>query len=304
VGPGLVATAAHVVDGAHSISVRVDKSVTHGTVVGLDREQDVALVRTKDLLPGPALEWAPLPAVGTEVAVVGHPFGEPLTMTNGHVNALDVRLEMEDQSLTHMVKYDAATNGGNSGGPVITADGTVVGLVDAGRNQAQGESYAIPASAAKDLISYWMTLTDGPQPLAQCPDPWSDLVTVTSIHADAPAMALTFYDYFAGINDADFGSSFAQLTGSARGKFDGLASFAERFDGYVASDVTIEDAHLVTNTSDRVVVSYQLMRDGGATSTTACDNLHVQFIVRNDTGWWHIDSEKVLPDSRLCIDPA
>ena len=301
VAPGLVATVAHVVDGAHSVSVRVGKGVTHGTVVGIDRDKDLALVRLKNKIGGPALRWAPLPTVGTEVAVVGHPFGEPLTMTGGRVNALDVRVEMESQSLTHMVKYDAATNGGNSGGPLITADGRVVGLVDAKRNQAQGESFAIPASQATDPINLWLTNTDPPQPLASCPDPWRDLVTLTSNHADGPAMALTFYRYFSGINSGTWANAVAMLTGAARGRFGGVDGFAAKFDGSTVSDVRIEDAHLVTNTSDRVVVSYRIAVDGGTEATSSCEDMHVQFIVRNDTGWWHIDTEKVLPDSTQCF---
>lgn len=304
VAPGLVATVAHVVDGAHSLSVRVGKGVTHGTVVGIDRDKDLALVRLKNKIGGPALTWASLPTVGTEVAVVGHPFGEPLTMTAGHVNALDARVEMERQSLTHMVKYDAATNGGNSGGPLITAEGGVVGLVDVGRDQAQGESFAIPAAEATDPINLWLTNTDPPQPLASCPDPWGDLVTLTSTHADGPAMALTFYDYFSAINSESWSQAVDNLTGAARGRFKGVEGFADKFDRSQVTDVTIEDARLLTNTSDRVTVSYRLSVDGGTEATSSCSDMHVQFIVRNDLGWWHIDTEKKLPDSTSCFDNA
>jgi S1-C subfamily serine protease len=285
-----------VVDGAHSLSVRVGKAVTHGTVVALDTKKDLALVRLKSRLPGHVLQWAPVPAVGAEVAVVGYPLGEPLTFTGGHVNAVDARLEMTDTSLTHMVKYDAATNGGNSGGPVVSVDGRVVGLVDIGTTEAQGESFAIAAAAAQDLIGLWMTSTDS-VPLASCRDPWNDLVTVTSVHADAPAMAITFHSFFSGINEGDYSTSFGELTGAARGQFAGLGGFEQQYDGVTVSDVVIEKALLATNTSDLVTVSYREQFDDKGASTSSCKDFHVRYLLRNDTGWWVIDSVTQLKGS-------
>ena len=102
----MVVTAAHVVDGATAVSLRGDHGVVRGTIVGLDKAKDVALVRAEpdsqgSVNNGFVFTFAPVPAkVGTELHVLGYPLGHQLSMSSGTVTSTG-RFEPGDQwSLT------------------------------------------------------------------------------------------------------------------------------------------------------------------------------------------------------------
>jgi S1-C subfamily serine protease len=154
----LVATAAHVVSGATAITLRSQTATTTGEVVGIDESADVALVKTQASLHGHFFAIAIEPAsVGTSVAAIGFPEGLPMTFTEGTISALDRTVPVGGVERSHLVQTDTALNPGNSGGPLLTTDGSVVGIVDAGLEDAQGISYAVSPNVAKPLVEQWET---------------------------------------------------------------------------------------------------------------------------------------------------
>lgn len=162
--PTLVATVEHVVDGAQTITLkRSGKVVGHGTVVGSDSARDVALIRSDRPISGYRFKLAGrAPRLGEDVAAIGFPFGLPLTVTRGSVSGLGRTIPINGVNRTRLVQTDAAVNPGNSGGPLITDAGLVVGLVDLGSEQANGISFAVNAQTAGPLLRAW---ANAPQPV-------------------------------------------------------------------------------------------------------------------------------------------
>jgi hypothetical protein len=161
----LVATVDHVVNGAISIDLKQNgKVIANGTVIGADAARDVALVRTDKPIPGHLYTLSTrAPQLGEDVAAIGFPLGLPLTVTRGSVSGSDRTIPIEGISRRSLVQTDAAVNPGNSGGPLVTDTGTVVGLVDLGTSQANGLAFAVSAHVARALLQAW---TSAPQPVS------------------------------------------------------------------------------------------------------------------------------------------
>jgi hypothetical protein len=161
----LVATVEHVIDGAAVITIkRAGKVLSTATVIGADPARDLALLRTSRPLDDYRLEFASRsPRLAEDVAALGFPLGLPLSVTRGSVSGLDRRILIDGINRRNLVQTDAALNQGNSGGPLIaTAGGEVVGLVDAGLEQANGISWAVSSKVARPLLEAWKA---APQPL-------------------------------------------------------------------------------------------------------------------------------------------
>ncbi len=166
VGPRLVATVEHVVDGASRIDLKRDgKNVASGTVIGADKERDIALVRTDRPVSGYTFQLeGRAPRLGEEVGALGFPLGLPLTVTKGSVSGLDRTIAIEGTQRRKLVQTDTALNPGNSGGPLIAlGSGNVVGLVDAGNTEANGIAWAVNSKVAAAFIEAWKT---SPQPVS------------------------------------------------------------------------------------------------------------------------------------------
>lgn len=150
---GLLLTALHVVDEASHISVLLPNRQALGAdVVGADAGHDVAVLSVPSLpRPGPpalALDTSSEVQLGESVLVVGYPLpsleNPTVTVTHGIVSALRAR--------AGYLQIDASVNPGDSGGPVLTPAGGVIGIVDASVRGAQHVNFAIPAGAAGALL--------------------------------------------------------------------------------------------------------------------------------------------------------
>jgi S1-C subfamily serine protease len=159
VDKGLILTNLHVVQGA----VRIRVTFANGTqsdasVINVQPENDLAVLQATTLPDD--LEAATMRSTGglrpgDEVIAVGHPFGIGPSTSQGVVSGLkrEFRSPEGKRILTNLIQFDAAANPGNSGGPLVTMDGHVVGIVTAIMNPSEartfiGIGFAVPIENA------------------------------------------------------------------------------------------------------------------------------------------------------------
>lgn len=156
---GTILTNLHVVAGAKKLRVRFANGMSSDAyLVGAQPEQDLAVLRaTKlpdDLQAATMRSTADL-RPGDEVIAVGHPFGIGPSVSSGVVSGLkrEFRSPEGEKTLSNLIQFDAAANPGNSGGPLVTMDGGVVGIVTAILNPSEqrtfiGIGFAVPIENA------------------------------------------------------------------------------------------------------------------------------------------------------------
>ena len=160
---GHIVTAAHVVDGASSISIKfADGTTRTATVTGKDDATDVAVLKFDPsgltLHPLKLASSASL-EVGDSVAAIGDPFGYARSISTGIVSGVDRTISAPNGfTVAHAVQTDAALNPGNSGGPLLNANGEVVGIVDqiatdGGADQSSGVGFAVPIDLVKSSLT-------------------------------------------------------------------------------------------------------------------------------------------------------
>ena len=246
IAPNLIATVAHVVSGAAALSLTLGDNAsggtTSGTVVGIDPQSDLALVRTNRPLTGHVFTLADhAPIVGQEIGAIGFPEGEPMTLTRGIVSGLERTVPINGLDRSGLIQTDVAINPGNSGGPMLATDGQVYGLIDAKRTDAAGIGYAVSPTTANARLGAWKGSTTSvvtsacARPVA--PGPARTLNPTLPPASDPQTVAVTgaLKGYFDAINAADYGSAWRALGPSIRGPSpDSLAAgLATTYDGLV-----------------------------------------------------------------------
>jgi S1-C subfamily serine protease len=156
---GVILTNLHVVNGADHIKVIFfDGLESPATITGVQAENDLAVLQAAkipdDLIAATMRSTADL-APGDKVMAVGFPFGIGPSASGGIVSGLGrvFRSPEGKQEMKNLIQFDAAANPGNSGGPLVTMDGEVVGIVTAILNPTSartflGIGFAVPIENA------------------------------------------------------------------------------------------------------------------------------------------------------------
>lgn len=160
---GTILTNLHVVAGAKRIGiVFADGHQSEATIVGVRAEHDLAVIRAKSIpddLSAATLRSTADLRLGDEVVAVGFPFGIGPSVTSGVVSGLRREYHSPEgkRLLTNLIQFDAAANPGSSGGPLLTTDGEVVGIVTGILNPAKepvfiGIGFAVPIENAAAAV--------------------------------------------------------------------------------------------------------------------------------------------------------
>jgi S1-C subfamily serine protease len=166
---GEIATNAHVVTEGEGRAIRrarevyvafADGNQVSARIVGFDPNADVALLR----IDPAGLTLRPLPLgtvrdlrVGSPVAAIGSPFGEPQSLSVGVVSATDRSItSLTGFQIAGAIQTDAAINRGNSGGPLVNADGEVLGIssqIQSASGGGEGVGYAVPVDTVRRTLA-------------------------------------------------------------------------------------------------------------------------------------------------------
>ncbi|MDM7941487.1 MAG: trypsin-like peptidase domain-containing protein [Hydrogenophaga sp.] len=156
---GIILTNLHVVQSARSVRVvYADGSESPATVSGAQPENDLAVLQAQiipdDLIAATMRSTNDL-VPGEDVVAVGFPFGIGPSVSSGVISGFDRAFKSPEgvQEIGNLIQFDAAANPGNSGGPLVTMDGEVIGIVTGILNPTShrtfvGIGFAVPIESA------------------------------------------------------------------------------------------------------------------------------------------------------------
>jgi S1-C subfamily serine protease len=154
---GLILTNSHVVSRARTIGLADSEGrTTDAQLIGEDPDTDLALIRANAArdLPAAALGDSKRLRRGQLVAAIGNPLGFDWTVTAGVISALGRSLRARTgRMIEDVIQTDAALNPGNSGGPLVSSRGEVIGINTAVIPGAQGISFAVASNTASFVVS-------------------------------------------------------------------------------------------------------------------------------------------------------
>jgi len=163
VDTGIILTNLHVVHGAKRIQVVFANGLESDAVmIGVQPEHDLAVLQAKiipdDLMAATMRSTSGL-RPGDEVVAVGFPFGIGPSVSAGVISGLgrEYHSAAGKRVLTNLIQFDAAVNPGNSGGPLITTEGEVIGIVTGLLNPTEqrvfiGIGFAVPIENAAGAV--------------------------------------------------------------------------------------------------------------------------------------------------------
>jgi S1-C subfamily serine protease len=293
-----VVTVAHVVsqarvgasEGYADIAVRtIDRGVAKAKVIGIDEAADFALLELKEPLAnksgaaGLVLSVQP-PKEGDPIVALGYPSGRPLSSFQGHVVGLNQSLTIDDRTLSGLLQYDSSVAAGTSGGPLLLADGTVVGMTESGAKETDTQHAAVTSFGP--TIAQWLA-SPVPQVTPTCPNGVDGLVQST--HAEATGIAKAVAGWLLSAKGYDFLSGRELNRAGSRSQFEAAAS------GVTRSELVIPPAvSWATETTDSAEVTYKEVTSAG------CVLLHKKLVMSTAVGGWTISDAADAEPSKPC----
>ena len=218
---GYILTACHVVEGADKVKVALasGEKEFEARIIGTDPATDTAVLKVDGKnLPAVTLSDSDKLEVGDVVLAIGNPFGVGQTVTMGIVSAL-ARGGFGVNNYENFIQTDAAINVGNSGGPLVDAEGRLVGIntwIISRNGGSQGLGFAVPINMARFAMERLISdgkVTRGYLGLLLQPEMTLELAKqfdlpnlhgalVTTVEPDSPAGK-------AGFKDGDFVTDFS-----------------------------------------------------------------------------------------------
>ncbi|QIL71910.1 trypsin-like serine protease [Diaphorobacter sp. HDW4B] len=163
VDTGVILTNLHVVNGSRRIAVQfADGTKSDARVINVQPENDLAVLQANeppDDLQAAAMRSTDGLNAGDQVIAVGFPFGIGPSVSAGVLSGFKREFQSPEgkQALRNLIQFDAAANPGNSGGPLVTMDGEVIGIVTAILNPTAartslGIGFAVPIENAAKAV--------------------------------------------------------------------------------------------------------------------------------------------------------
>jgi S1-C subfamily serine protease len=192
---GRVVTNYHVVQDAETVQISYPSGdEVDATVVGVDPSTDIAVLDPQDDVNVAALEIADSDQVrvGDPVIAIGSPFGLAGTVTSGIVSALDRSIRSPGGfAVEGVIQTDAAINSGNSGGPLLDAEGRVIGIntqIQSTTGGNVGIGYAVPSDTIQEIADELIQSGEVQHAwLGVQMSETDDGVTIVEVRPDSPA---------------------------------------------------------------------------------------------------------------------
>lgn len=301
VAPDLLVTNSHVVEDAVALRAELDDDVFAASLLGSDPVRDLALLRLSAPSDGHVFELATAePQIGTEVTTLGYPLIRQLTVTTGEVSGVGRRLDVQGRFYEDAIQISAPVNPGNSGGPLLDGDGSVLGVNSLGSEFAENFGIAIPIATVQEVLAAWRDQA----PVTPQPDPWCDtgneLVRSSLVTIHLPPVLDSLTKYVSGINQADRRRAWDIMSSSQQGgDFD-------RFQESVSTS-TIEGFEITaidpqpddTLHTSVVFTSYQAPEYGRDGQT--CTSWDLRYVMsQHADGVWRIDSSTPVVEPAAC----
>lgn len=172
-GEGLIMTAAHVIESANIIKVKLYNENTYeAEIIRSIPSADIALIKITEEVPGLTFseinELYKTVNTGHQVYIIGSPLGIEQSLSSGYVSGFLQRNVLSNGNMARFIQTDAAINQGNSGGPMFDMQGRIIGIVSFILSQSggfDGIGYAVDIQTAKQLLldddSHFWTGFDG-----------------------------------------------------------------------------------------------------------------------------------------------
>jgi serine protease Do len=248
---GDVITNAHVVNGAKKAKVKTaDAREFEGTVIGISKDIDVAVVRVSGLANEQPLKIGKQKAdVGVSVLALGSPLGLQNTVTTGIISGVGRDFDIAPFHYKDLYQISAPIAPGNSGGPLIDSKtGEVLGINSAGTNQGN-IGFSIPIVNVMSLVEGWSK-----SPMIELPTLSMDGTETAA--SDSPSQedsASYLVNYFYEcLNSRDYVTAYSLLGSSWQSKLD----FSKFRDGYLnTKSVSLDDVKATVNGDNTTVMA-------------------------------------------------
>jgi serine protease Do len=152
---GIIVTNEHLVSKALTIRVKfTNRQEYEANVLATDPELDIALLKVEDNAEFPFLKVSKRGIrVGERAIVIGNPYGLSSSVTTGVISALGRNLKISNRVYANLIQTDAAINPGSSGGALLGADGSLLGIVTAIYEEGKGIGFAIPIEDVMSMLA-------------------------------------------------------------------------------------------------------------------------------------------------------